>query len=116
MPDNGAEIDKYGKEVAKIEQQLTRLAERKQKLQKAGHAAIMKLQRAELKALIGKKVIYAYRRPERDPKSWMNDAEGILLDVRRTRCTVDHGERGRWTFAIERIIAASEKQGVSWFV
>jgi hypothetical protein len=53
----------------------------------------------------------SFTRPPDDPQAWMNDAKGTLLDIRRTRGTVDYGERGEWDIPLDQIAPVGEPQG-----
>lgn len=59
--------------------------------------------REEVSAWLGQSVRYRFTLPHSDPQAWMNDAIGTLVEVRRTRCTVDFGDRGRWNLPLDEI-------------
>lgn len=52
---------------------------------------------------IGQEVRFKYSVPVDDPQCWLNTATGTLVAVRRSRGTVDFGERGTWNLKLDEI-------------
>ena len=78
------------------------------RLTEEGFAIERQLHRAKVAALIGQRVKVRYRRNGHPD---LNDAVGTLTEVRRTRCTVDFGDLGRWTMPIDDVAEVGCEQG-----
>lgn len=70
------------------------------------NAAIL---REDVTSWVGQQVRFRYRLPSNDPQAWMNDTLGTLTSVRRSRCTVDFGDRGKWNLPLDEIQHAEDK-------
>ena len=104
-------------QIAKLKAELEKIHERrKQRSQKEradserGFAIDRELHRLRLNALVGLEagVMLRFRHPATDRCANLNDARGTLLDVRRTRATVDFGAHGRWNMKADSLIPSSE--------
>jgi hypothetical protein len=111
MADHHAATEKYRKELAKIDGQISRTEKRRRTLQESRWVVREKLRRAEAKCLIGKPVIISYRRRADEENVWLNDAVGTLTKVMRSWVLVDYGERGKWRIQLIHIQPAGETQG-----
>jgi hypothetical protein len=80
-----------------------------EKLAAEGFALGRDLHRAKIADMVGQQVKRKYR-SSRHPE--LNDAEGTLIEVRRTNCTVDFGELGEWDMQIRDVAAVSAEQGM----
>jgi hypothetical protein len=60
----------------------------------------------------GVKISYRVAPDDRD--AWMNTALGTLLDIRRSRVTVDYGDHKRWNLHLRDVVPAGERQSVTF--
>jgi len=95
-------------QLKKTEQQVDRLKAKLEDTYTAGRKLVAAIHREEIKVLIGKPVKRKYR-SHSNPQ--LNDVVGILTDVRRTRCSINFGDHGNWTFPIEDVAAVDQEQG-----
>jgi hypothetical protein len=55
-----------------------------------------------------------FRRAPGEANAWLNDTHGTLTKIGRTRAHVDFGPQGQWTFPMTDIVAAADRQGVTF--
>lgn len=110
-----AELEKRNKEIAakrkRLDARRERLRKEHRNLEEERNKWYRDKERLELVALIGQQVKLGYRLDKNDKDVWLNGATGVLLEVKRTRCRVDFGDRGTWTMQIRDIIGADAELG-----
>lgn len=106
----------HSSKVADLEKQIAANQRKAKRLRKSledcaaeGFSLDRRLRRERLRLLIGEPVILGHRRPDHPE---LNDTTGTLLEVRRTRCTVDFGTYGKWTMPIEEVAPPETEQGM----
>lgn len=102
-------IEAIEKQIAANRQKAKRLRKSLEDCTNEGFLLDRRLHRERLRLLIGKPVIRKYRRSDHPE---LNEATGTLLEVRRTRCTVDFGEHGKWAMPIEEVASPVTEQGM----
>lgn len=90
-------------------------AERDHKRHCAIQDALLRLRCLELLNVAGG-VVLRCRQPDGSRWAKLNDAAGTLIAVRRTRATVDFGELGKVTVALDNLLPAAERQHQGFFV
>jgi hypothetical protein len=113
MADLEKQVEKLKAEKAKLEAAY----KRREKLQREARNRCCRiedeLRRLDLLSLVGKPdaVQLAYRECPGGQCYHLNDRKGTLTAVRRSRCTVDFGEAGKWNMLLGDVKAADALQG-----
>lgn len=108
MQQHSIKLADLRKQLAKAEVAKKRHDQQAREAQQRIFAIERAIHAEEIRSIVGQQVKRRYRGSS-NPQ--LNDAIGTLIEVRRTRCTVDFGTHGKWEFLISDILPLDQPQG-----